>query len=256
MLSQLIPIVQQAGQMMLSAHDFQVIEKEGIGNFVTTYDLKIQQFLQEHLLNILPDAQFIGEEEKTSKNASQGWAFIVDPIDGTSNFVHGFHASVVSVGLIHDGSPVAGIVYNPFRDETFSAQVGHGATLNHKPIHVSNRSMKQGIFCFGTSPYQQDLRIQSMVIANRLMNEMQDLRRSGSAAIDLCDVACGRADLAFECILQPWDYAASALIITEAGGCISQLDGNAITFDRPCSIVCGNKITHSEFLQKGLAQNI
>ena len=181
-------------------------------------------------------------------DALHGLAFIVDPIDCTANFVRGWKHSAVSIALAQDGELILGVVYNPYRDEMFTAQKGRGALLDGQPIHVSARTMDRGVFCFGTSPYDRALRARSFRIASRLMDRMQDLRRFGSAALDLTDIACGRAELGFECILQPWDYAAGALILQEAGGRISQLDGSPITLDRPCSILSGNPLVHAAFL--------
>lgn len=246
--------VREAGQIILRAHDVQVSSKEGIGNFVTTYDVKVQSFLHEKLLSIVPDAHFVGEEDKVHDDALHGLAFIVDPIDCTANFVRGMKHSAVSVALARDGVLILGAVYNPYCDEMFYAELGKGAFLNGTPIHVSKRTLSEGVFCIGTSPYHRSLRERTMTIAGRLMDRMQDLRRFGSAALDLTDIACGHVELGFECILQPWDFAGGAIILTEAGGRITQLDGSPITLDRPCSILSGNQLAHSAFLEENLAK--
>ncbi len=250
MLNAVVQAAREAGSILLSAHDLRnaVSEKEGVGNFVTTYDVKVQNFLREKLLTTVPQAHFVGEEDTVHDDALHGLAFIVDPIDCTANFVRGWKHSAVSIALAQDGELILGVVYNPYRDEMFTAQKGRGALLDGQPIHVSARTMDRGVFCFGTSPYDRALRARSFRIASRLMDRMQDLRRFGSAALDLTDIACGRAELGFECILQPWDYAAGALILQEAGGRISQLDGSPITLDRPCSILSGNPLVHAAFL--------
>ena len=250
MLNAVVQAAREAGSILLSAHDLRnaVSEKEGVGNFVTTYDVKVQNFLREKLLTTVPQAHFVGEEDTVHDDALHGLAFIVDPIDCTANFVRGWKHSAVSIALAQDGELILGVVYNPYRDEMFTAQKGRGALLDGQPIHVSARTMERGVFCFGTSPYDRALRARSFRIASRLMDRMQDLRRFGSAALDLTDIACGRAELGFECILQPWDYAAGALILQEAGGRISQLDGSPITLDRPCSILSGNPLVHAAFL--------
>lgn len=254
MLQKIESAARQAGEILLSAQDIRntVSEKEGVGNFVTQYDIKVQQFLRESLLSAFPNAHFVGEEDSVHEDALHGFAFIVDPIDCTANFVRGMNHSAVSIALAQDGVLICGVVYNPYRNELFSAQKGQGAFLNHVPIRVSNRSLSDGVFCFGTSPYDRSLRERTLQIAGQLMNRMQDLRRFGSAALDLTDIACGRVELGFECILQPWDYAAGALILSEAGGVVTQLDGSPLTLDRPCSIVSGNQLVHTEFLSLGL----
>lgn len=250
MLNAVVQAAREAGSILLSAHDLRnaVSEKEGVGNFVTTYDVKVQNFLRKKLLTAVPQAHFVGEEDTVHDDALHGLAFIVDPIDCTANFVRGWKHSAVSIALAQDGELILGVVYNPYRDEMFTAQKGRGALLDGQPIHVSARTMERGVFCFGTSPYDRALRARSFRIASRLMDRMQDLRRFGSAALDLTDIACGRAELGFECILQPWDYAAGALILQEVGGRISQLDGSPITLDRPCSILSGNPLVHAAFL--------
>ena len=116
MLHPILDAVREAGQIILSAHDVQVSSKEGIGNFVTTYDVKVQSFLREKLLSIVPDAHFVGEEDKVHDDALHGLAFIVDPIDCTANFVRGMKHSAVSVALARDGVLILGAVYNPYRD--------------------------------------------------------------------------------------------------------------------------------------------
>lgn len=254
MLHPILDAVREAGQIILSAHDVQVSSKEGIGNFVTTYDVKVQSFLREKLLSIVPDAHFVGEEDKVHDDALHGLTFIVDPIDCTANFVRGMKHSAISVALARDGVLILGAVYNPYRDEMFYAEQGKGAFLNGTPIHVSDRTLSEGVFCIGTSPYHRSLRERTMTIAGRLMERMQDLRRFGSAALDLTDIACGRVELGFECILQPWDFAGGAIILTEAGGRITQLDGSPITLGRPCSILSGNPLAHRAFLAEDLAK--
>lgn len=250
----ILDAVREAGHIILSAHDVQVSAKEGVGNFVTTYDVKVQSFLREKLLSIVPDAHFVGEEDAVHDDALHGLAFIVDPIDCTANFMRGMKHSAVSVALARDGVLILGAVYNPYRDEMFYAELGKGAFLNDSPIRVSERSLSEGVFCIGTSPYDRSLRARTLTIAARLMDRMLDLRRFGSAALDLTDIACGRVELGFECILQPWDFAGGALILTEAGGRITQLDGSPITLDHPCSILSGNPLAHSAFLAENLAK--
>ena len=250
MLNAVVQAAREAGSILLSAHDLRnaVSEKEGVGNFVTTYDVKVQNFLREKLLTRY--LRVTSSARRTPYTTTRCTALPSSSIPSTctANFVRGWKHSAVSIALAQDGELILGVVYNPYRDEMFTAQKGRGALLDGQPIHVSARTMDRGVFCFGTSPYDRALRARSFRIASRLMDRMQDLRRFGSAALDLTDIACGRAELGFECILQPWDYAAGALILQEAGGRISQLDGSPITLDRPCSILSGNPLVHAAFL--------
>ena len=235
-------LVRECGNIMLNADRsaIRVTTKGGEANFVTDYDMRIQQKLKAGLLELLPRAQFIGEEDELQKSLKDGYVFIVDPIDGTTNFIKDYHMSCISVGLVKDGKPYIGVVHNPYFDETFTAKEGEGAFLNGDPIRVSDEELQNGIVLLGTSPYYSELREKALKLAGRYMEKALDIRRSGSAAIDLCTIACGRAELFFELKLSPWDYAAGALIVKEAGGYVCQPDGSDIVFDRPCGVVAAN----------------
>lgn len=240
MLQKIVEIVHECGRIMLSATDIErkIHAKEGKGNFVTEYDSAVQAALQEKLLKLMPEAMFYGEEDDADKgNVNSGWCFIVDPIDGTANFTRGYNASCISVALAKDGQPVLGVVYNPYAKETFTAERGKGAFLNGSPIHTSDRDLAHGLILFGTAPYSAELAKKSFEKAYHYFTQAEDLRRSGSAAIDLCCLACGRAELFFEMILSPWDYAAGALIVEEAGGIVSDFEGNPVTYDKKQTVV-------------------
>ena len=234
--------VRDCGKIMLEAvrTSDMVDEKEGHANFVTTYDKKVQETLKEKLTEILPAAAFVGEEDDIHASIQKGLAFIVDPIDGTTNFIKDYHVSAISVGLINDGRSYIGVVYNPYLDEMFTAERGKGAFLNGKPIHVSRNPLSEGIVLFGTAPYYEELSRKSFDLAYEYFRQALDIRRSGSAAIDLCSIAAGRAEVYFELRLSPWDYAAGSLIVEEAGGVVTTVDGGEITFERPCSVLAAN----------------
>lgn len=235
MLEEIIAIVQECGEIMLEATEIsrKIHVKEGKGNFATDYDSQIQAALKEKLLALLPEAVFYGEEDDADKtDISKGYSFIVDPIDGTTNFTRDYKMSCISVALAIDGVPFIGVVYNPYLPETFYAQRGKGAFLNGERIHTSDRTLKQSLILFGTCPYEEELSKKSFQVAYEYFSRAEDLRRSGSAAIDLCCLACGRADFFFELKLCPWDYAAGALIVEEAGGIVSDLKGRPVTYDK------------------------
>lgn len=235
-------VVRECGKIMTDAVRTANMteEKEGRANFVTVYDKKVQNVLEEKLLEILPGAVFIGEENETRVSTQMGFVFIADPIDGTTNFIKDYHMSAISVGLLRDGEKYIGVVYNPYLDEMFVAQRAKGAFLNGKPIHVSRKPLSEGIVLFGTSPYYETLSKKSFQLAYAYFRRALDVRRSGSAALDLCAVAAGRAELFFELRLSPWDYAAGALIVEEAGGVVVTMEGRAVTFDAPCSVFASN----------------
>ncbi|MCI9162474.1 MAG: inositol monophosphatase [Lachnospiraceae bacterium] len=235
LLPEILKIVQECGDIMLSATDIErkTHQKEGKGNFVTDYDSRVQKALKARLLNLVPGAAFLGEEDQMDHtDISKGYAFIVDPIDGTANFIRGYNASCVSVALAKDGYPVLGVVYNPYQKEIYYAEKGKGAYMNGQRIYASERSLEEGVVLFGVAPYNKELMQKSFETAYRYVSCAEDLRRSGSAAIDLCMVASGKAEFFFEMVLSPWDYAAGALLVEEAGGFTSDLEGRPLTYDR------------------------
>ena len=240
----IMDLVRECGQLVRTAdrRHLHVDAKAGHANFVTEYDKKVQERLRTGLLAIIPSAYFIGEEDASQTFSRDGAFFIVDPIDGTTNFIRDYHASSISVALVVDGVAELGIVYNPYLDEMFTAKRGCGAFCNGKRLHVSSEPLENALVLFGTSPYHEELSEKSFKLAYAYFRQAVDVRRSGSAALDLCAVAAGRADLFFELSLSPWDYAAGALIVEEAGGIVSDADGGNLIYDRPCSVVARNKM--------------
>ena len=236
--------MRECGGIMLKAHrdPSMVTAKEGHANFVTTYDKAIQEKLKKGLTDILPDSLFVGEEEVIHPDISKGYVFIVDPIDGTTNFIRDYKQSCISVALLKDGSQQMGLVYNPYLDEMFTAVKGGGAYLNGTKIMVSNLVLGEGIVIFGTSPYYSELNRKSFDLAYHYFRRALDIRRSGSSALDLCSIAAGRAEVFFELRLSPWDYAAGSLIVTEAGGIVTTLEGSPLKFDTICSVIATNGI--------------
>ena len=177
----------------------------------------------------------------TQAFAPTGKFFIVDPIDGTTNFIKDYHFSSISVALVVDNAAELGVIYNPYTDEMFCAQRGQGAFCNGKRLHVSSEPLENAIIVFGTAPYHEELSEKTFSLAYSYFRKALDIRRSGSAALDLCTIAAGRAELFFELVLSPWDYAAGALIVEEAGGLVSDCDGHPLVYDRPCSVLARNK---------------
>lgn len=246
MLDRLIAVVRRAGDMIRNAHDIEkdTHEKNGAADLVTKYDVAVQAFLQKELLALVPEADFLGEEGE-HETLDKPWVFVVDPIDGTTNFVRHMHHSNIAVALVHEGCVVYGVVYNPFTEEMFAARRGGGAFLNGRPIHVSDRDMSHAITLCGSTIYDRRFTDRSFSLMRRLYDLGLDFRRFGSAELDVCYVACGRAEVFFECRLSPWDYAAGSLILTEAGGKITRLDGSPIDPYRGGSVWATNGICHS-----------
>ena len=237
-------LVHECGQFIKDADRSQlhIDSKGGRANFVTEYDKKVQEQLRTGLLKLMPDAHFIGEEGTTQAFSSSGKFFIVDPIDGTTNFIKGYRASCISVGLVVNGLAEFGVIYNPYSDEMFSARRGYGAFCNGNRLHVSSDPLENALVIFGTSPYREDLTDQTFRMACAYFKKAIDIRRSGSAALDLCMIAAGRAEIFFELSLSPWDYAAGALIVKEAGGLVSDIEGKELAYDRPCSVIARNNV--------------
>lgn len=239
MLEQLEAIVRRIGKTVVTAAELSVTEKEGHANFVTDMDVQVQRMLMEELSVLLPGAAFICEEKENEK-LSDGETWIVDPIDGTTNLIHHYRHSAISTALMKNREPVLACVYNPFTEELFSAEKGRGAWLNGKRITVSQRSLDKALIGFGTAPYYEELNRATMRIVYRFLREAGDLRRSGSAALDLAYVACGRTDAFFELRLKPWDVAAGALLVTEAGGVFCMPLTGRVDFDLSTAVVASN----------------
>lgn len=237
-------LVRRCGEVIRNADrgHLRIDAKDGHANFVTEYDSKIQEMLRTGLGGIMPDAHFVGEEGTTQKFSPKGKFFIVDPIDGTTNFIKDYHHSCISVALVVDGVAEFGVVYNPYVDEMFQARRGHGAFCNGKRLHVSEAPLEDGLVVFGTAPYNEELNERTFKLAYAYFKKALDVRRSGSAALDLCTIAAGRAELFFELRLSPWDHAAGGLIVTEAGGIVSDIDGQPLAYDRPCPVLARNGV--------------
>ena len=252
MLEKIINAVRECGEIILHADRNQTNTevKEGRANFVTAYDKAVQQELREKLLAIHPQAHFVGEEDDVHESIAQGDAFIVDPIDGTTNFVKDYKCSVISVAMTRDGKQELGVVYHPYLNEMYYAQRGKGAFCNGKRIHVSEKPLSEGLTLFGSAPYYPELIDDSFRILRMCFDRSLDVRRSGSAAYDLCCIAAGRAELYFELRLQPWDYAAGSLIVQEAGGMVSRVEGGEIDLSQACSVLATGNHVDVDFLEK------
>ena len=251
-------IARECGQMTRIGGEAPVAaaEKSSRRDLVTAFDTKLQAYAVEELSRAFPGARFICEEGPAFHADAEGLVFVIDPIDGTANFVHHFGQSCTSIACVRDGRPVAAAVYSLYRDELFTAAEGRGAALNGTPIHVTREPLADSLVLFGTTPYEPGRADDTFRMARAVYGRCQDVRRSGSAALDLCYTACGRAGLFFECALSVWDYAAGALIVREAGGVVHTLTGGPLPFDRParCSVIAGSPACVRESGLVGAAQ--
>ncbi len=229
MLNKIIDIVRLCGNIIKNANADNIqIKNDNPKNLVTEYDTKVQAILREELLKIVPNASFLGEEGN-QHFSKQGYCFVCDPIDGTTNFIKNIKHSAVSVALLKDGVPMLGVIYDPYLDEMFWAEQGKGAFCNGKAISASNEPLENSIIVFGTSPYNESLQNKTWLLAAESLKIATDVRRMGAATLDLTGVAMGRFGLYWEFELQPWDFAAGALIAKEAGAIVRTLDNKEIT---------------------------
>jgi len=233
-------IIKDAAKIMLGADraGMSTKEKTGAANFVTEYDFKVQNFLETEFSKLIPGCKFYSEEKEKNEPVGEGYTFVIDPIDGTMNFMLNHRASCISVGLFKDRKIVYGAVYNPYCDHFYHAVLGEGAYRNGLPISVSEREAAVGVASVGTSPYHKatlaDLVIKTIY---GIFMKFGDIRRIGSAALEICLVACGELDAFVEPVLSLWDYAAGMLILSEAGGIICDYDGNTPDINNSSSII-------------------
>lgn len=210
---------QEAGALLLDrlAHEREVSTKSSATDVVTEVDHASEALLLARLLGERPEDGILGEEG-TSRTGTSGVRWVVDPLDGTVNYLYRIPAFAVSVAAEVDGVAVAGCVFDPSRVETFAAALGHGATLNGRPVTPSAVTDPARALVGTGFGYAVAVRERQGAVVARIVPRVRDIRRGGSAALDLCWVACGRLDAYFERGVQPWDVAAGALVVREAGG--------------------------------------
>lgn len=248
MVEKIIEAVRSAQKIYKSAHGNLGVKTKGSDvDLVTQYDAEIQRHLFEKLSEIIPGCSFLGEEGTGDKELTDGYCFIIDPIDGTTNFVKGFQHSAISVGLAKDKELISGVVLDPDLDNLFYAEKGKGAYLNGNRIHVSDCSLKESLVLFGTCPYEHELAHKTFKLTEEVFYNCLEVRRAGSAALDICYVAAGKADLYYELILRPWDFAGATVILREAGGVCKTADGKDIDLTKLQSYVCSGGRNLDEF---------
>ena len=240
----------EAAELILEAHGVLAECKSSRRDVVTAYDRRVQELLIERLSAACPGARFFCEENDRHDDLRADTLFIIDPIDGTMNFVRGMNHSCVSVACHRSGVPAAAAVYNPYVDEMFTALRGGGAFLNGRPIRADASPLSQTVVCCGTSPYCEELTAETFRLMERAYRGSLDVRRQGSAELDLCSVAAGRAGAYFELSLSLWDYAAGSLIVREAGGVCTRADGSPLPFDGSrTSVIAGGPQAWADLLK-------
>ncbi len=225
------------------------IETKGLHNFVTYVDKEAEKQIVDKLQALIPAAGFIAEEN-TASHKGEEYNWVIDPLDGTTNFIHGIPVYSVSIALMHHQRIVAGVVYEPNRDERFRAVRGGGAFLNGEPIRVSRETnLKESLIATGFPYYDYSRMPAFLELFRWCMENTHGLRRLGSAAVDLAYVACGRFEAFYEYGLNAWDVAAGSLIVQEAGGKVSDFSGgDDFLFGR--EIVAANNPLFKPFLEK------
>jgi myo-inositol-1(or 4)-monophosphatase len=225
------------------------VSLKGPGDYVSQADRKAEKIVKEELLKARPTYGFLGEESEEIKGTDGSHRWIVDPLDGTTNFLHGIPMFATSIGLERSGEIVAGVVYNPATDELFTAEKGGGAFVNDRRLRVSARkNLSDAVVGCGIPHLGQTMHGRFLVQLRHVMGEVAGVRRFGSASLDLAYVAAGRLDGFWEEGQHPWDMAAGIVLIREAGGFASDLSGGADMFGSG-TIVAGNEHIHKALLE-------
>lgn len=225
------------------------ITQKSISDYVTEIDIYSEKKIIEHIKKFFPNHQIMAEESSNDyKKADNLW--IIDPLDGTTNFIHGFPFVAVSIALMYRGELSIGVVYDPIRDELFYAEKGGGAFLNGKRIKVSSLQDPSKSLIATGFPFRNKQYVEGYIkIFRELLYSVSDLRRPGAAALDLAYVACGKVDGFFEFSLSPWDISAGIVLIKEAGGIISDFEGGKDYFITG-NIVAGNALIQNFLVDK------
>lgn len=251
LLNVMISAARKAGRGL--ARDFGEVEQlqvsvKGPGNFVSAADHKSEETLFRELSKARPGYAFLMEERGQVEGPDKSHRWIVDPLDGTTNFLHGIPLFCISIGLEREGEVVAGVIYNPILDELYAGERGQGAFLNNRRLRVAARkTMSDAVVSIGIPHRGRGDQGLFLAETKGLMPQVSGLRRTGSAAIDLAWVASGRFDGYYEHGLQPWDIAAGMLLVREAGGIVSDLAGSPGVFATG-NVVAGNAVVHRGIL--------
>jgi len=240
----------RAGDIIARAYDHRdelQIDQKTDHDFVTDVDCKAQAIIIREIQRHYPSHGIIAEEgEEIQTNAAFKW--FIDPLDGTTNFIHGYPHFAVSIAVWRNDKPVLAVVHDPMRNETFEAQDGNGAFLNRRRLRVSEEHrIAYSLFASGLPPYRKEQLDPFLQRMNASIRATDSYRRGGSAALDLAYVASGRLDAYWESGLKPWDIAAGIILVQEAGGIVTDLNGSKVGFEK-CDILATNAHLHREFM--------
>lgn len=251
--AQVAPIIKKAGEIVLSYFHGRLTKTEKVTNgidhgFVTQADLASETYLKQELAPLIPGASIIAEESGKTENTNSDYCWVIDPLDGTTNFAHGLPYFCISVGLTYKNSPVFGMIYQPLTDELFYATQGKGAFLNGKPITVSQASLEKSLLIVGL-PYAKDRAYNHLLESTfSIAHHVYAIRNFGAVALDIAYVAAGRAEGTIFQELEWWDVVAGIVLITESGGQVSDFHGDQISQGYKSFIATGNPKVHAELL--------
>jgi myo-inositol-1(or 4)-monophosphatase len=225
------------------------VSMKGPANFVTMADRRAEEMLCSDLSKSRPGYGFIGEEGGNRIGEDKSHTWIVDPLDGTTNFLHGIPQFAISIGLQREGTMIAGVIYNPANDELYTAERGKGAFLNDQRLRVAGRrKLSECVIACGLPHIGRGDHELSRLEMAEIQNKVAGLRRFGAASLDMAFVAAGRLDGYWERNLQSWDMAAGAIIVREAGGIVSCVDGDSDPLQTG-HVICGNEFIHAELVK-------
>jgi myo-inositol-1(or 4)-monophosphatase len=241
-------LAREAGALLMSFFGKVAIEYKGEVDLVTQADRRSEELIVGRIRKQWPDHDLIGEEGSRRETGSD-FRWYVDPLDGTTNFAHGFPVFCVSMALEHRGERIAGVVYDPTRNEMFAAEKGAGSRLNGAPIHVSKTArLAESLVATGFPSYKRH-KNPNIHFYHQITLRTHGVRRAGSAAIDLCYVACGRFDAFWEFNLNSWDTAAGVLLVQEAGGRVTSFSDAPFNIDSR-EVLATNTLVHAEMLKE------
>jgi len=251
-MTMMVRAAEKVGKMLV--RDFGEVEKlqvtrKGIGDFVTQADYKSEKMLHEELLKARPDYGFLMEEggKRAGKNPDYEW--VIDPIDGTTNFMHGIPFWAISIGLVYKGKPIAGIVFNPILDELYWAERGQGAFMNAERLRVSGRTQLDNAVVSAHQNYKGRAVGLKAEEHKHVITHVGVTRKLGCSSLDLCYVAAGKLDAYIDRGPKPWDFAAGMLVVQEAGGYVTEINGVKDKLPYADNILAANPKIHAQLLK-------
>jgi myo-inositol-1(or 4)-monophosphatase len=239
-------LAREAGSVLLSYFGKVAVEYKGEVDLVTEADRSAEKLIAARIRKQWPEHDLMAEEGSSNETGSL-FRWYVDPLDGTTNFAHGYPVFCVSIALEYKRERIAGVIYDPCRKELFSAEKGAGSTLNDRPIHVSNIARLAESLVGTGFPSHKRHKNPNIHFYHQITLRSHGVRRAGSAALDLCSVACGRYDGFWEFNLNPWDTAAGVLLVQEAGGKVTDFTGGPFAVSSR-EVLASNSLVHNELL--------